>query len=83
VCDQGLGRMEPIDLPEPGCRRQGNWTVMAHVIADRLGMGAGDLPPNFHPAAVRVSGFCTPSGAGGATGDRRSWSGCAADRPLR
>jgi hypothetical protein len=28
----------------------------------------GDLPPNFHPAAIRVSGFCTPSGAGGATG---------------
>ncbi|MFH0303413.1 RNA-directed DNA polymerase, partial [Bradyrhizobium sp. 31Argb] len=27
---------------------------------------ATDLPLNFHPAAVRVSGFCTPSGAGGA-----------------
>jgi hypothetical protein len=34
-----------------------------------------DLPLNFHPAAVRVSAFCTPSGAGGATDDRRSWSG--------
>ena len=34
-----------------------------------------DLPPNSHPAAVRVSGFCTPLGVGGATGDRRSWSG--------
>jgi hypothetical protein len=36
---------------------------------------AADLPPNSHPAAVRVSGFCTPLGAGRATGDRRSWSG--------
>ncbi|WP_461344880.1 transposase [Bradyrhizobium sp. USDA 4451] len=34
-----------------------------------------DLPLNFHPAAVRVSVVCTPSGAGGATDDRRSWSG--------
>jgi ribonuclease BN (tRNA processing enzyme) len=34
-----------------------------------------DLPPNFHPVAVRVSGVCTPAGAVGATGDRRSWSG--------
>jgi hypothetical protein len=37
--------------------------------------GEVDLPPNFHPAAVRVSGVCTPAGAVGATGDRRSWSG--------
>lgn len=43
----------------------------------------GDLPLNFHPAAVRVSGFVrqvarveqrTIGGAG---------RGCAADRPLR
>jgi hypothetical protein len=34
-----------------------------------------DLPLSFHPAAARVSEFCTPSGAGGATDDRRSWSG--------
>ena len=34
-----------------------------------------DLPLYFHPAAVRVSGFCTPSGADGATDERRSWSG--------
>jgi hypothetical protein len=26
-----------------------------------------DLPLNFHPAAVRVFGFCTPSGEGGVT----------------
>lgn len=26
-----------------------------------------DLPLNVHPVAVRVSGFCTPSGAGGLT----------------
>ena len=25
---------------------------------------SGDLPPNSHPAAVRVSGFCTPLGVG-------------------
>jgi len=41
-----------------------------------------DLPPNFHPAAVRVWGFCTPSGAGGATGDRRSWSGLRSRSPV-
>jgi hypothetical protein len=34
-----------------------------------------DLPSKFHPAAIRVSGLCTPCGAGGATGDWRSWSG--------
>jgi hypothetical protein len=34
-----------------------------------------DLPSKFHPAAVRVSGLCTPCGAVGATGDWRSWSG--------
>ena len=34
-----------------------------------------DLPLNFHPAAIRVSGGFTPLGAGGATCDRRSWSG--------
>ncbi|MVT55735.1 hypothetical protein GPL17_35625, partial [Bradyrhizobium yuanmingense] len=39
------------------------------------GLLSNDLPLDFHPAAVRVSGFCTPSGAGGATDDRRSWSG--------
>ena len=37
--------------------------------------GAIDLPLNFHPAAIRVSADFTPSGAGGATCDRRSWSG--------
>jgi hypothetical protein len=31
-----------------------------------IGTSAGDLPLNFHPAAVRVSGFCTPSGTGAA-----------------
>jgi hypothetical protein len=41
-----------------------------------------DLPLNFHPAAVRVSGFCTPCGAGGATGDRRSWSGLRSRSPV-
>jgi hypothetical protein len=30
---------------------------------------------NFHPTAVRVSGGFTPLDAGGATCDRRSWSG--------
>ena len=49
------------------------------IIAYRMG---GDLPLNFHPVAVRVSGFCTPSGAGGATGDRRSWSGLRSRSPV-
>jgi hypothetical protein len=34
-----------------------------------------DLPLNFHPAALRASAGFTPWGAGGATCDRRSWSG--------
>jgi hypothetical protein len=34
-----------------------------------------DLPLNFHPAAIRASAGFTPLGAGGATCDRRSWSG--------
>ena len=34
-----------------------------------------DLPLSFHPAAIRVSAGSTPSGAGGATCDRRSCSG--------
>ena len=34
-----------------------------------------DLPPNFHPAAIGASAGFTPLGAGGATCDRRSWSG--------
>jgi hypothetical protein len=34
-----------------------------------------DLPLKFHPVAIRVSADVTPFGAGGATCDRRSWSG--------
>ena len=34
-----------------------------------------DLPLNIHPAAIRASAGFTPLGAGGATCDRRSWSG--------
>jgi hypothetical protein len=34
-----------------------------------------DLPPNFHPRAIRALAGFTPWGAGGATCDRRSWSG--------
>jgi hypothetical protein len=41
-----------------------------------------DLPPNFHPAAIRASVFCTPCGGGGATGDRRSWSGLRSRAPV-
>ena len=41
-----------------------------------------DLPLNFHPAAIRVSADFTPSSAGGATGDRRSWSGLRSRSPV-
>src|SRR6188768_3439218 len=41
----------------------------------RMGIHVGDLLPNFHPAAIRVSADFAPSGAGGAICDRRSWSG--------
>ena len=34
-----------------------------------------DLPLNFHPKAIRASAGFKPCGAGGATCDRRSWSG--------
>ena len=34
-----------------------------------------DLPLKFRPAAIRASAGCTPWGSGGATCDRRSWSG--------
>ena len=34
-----------------------------------------DLPRKFHPAAIRASADFTSLGAGGATCDRRSWSG--------
>ena len=34
-----------------------------------------DLPLNFHPKAIRASAGFKPWGAGGATCDRRSWSG--------
>jgi hypothetical protein len=34
-----------------------------------------DLPLNFHPAGIRASAGFMPWGAGGATCDRRSWSG--------
>lgn len=36
-----------------------------------------DLPLNFHPAAVRVSGFCTPSGAGWSKGRSAALVGVA------
>jgi hypothetical protein len=36
---------------------------------------AADLPLHFHPKAIRASASFKPWGAGGATCDRRSWSG--------
>jgi hypothetical protein len=38
-------------------------------------LAAIDLPRNFHPKAIRALAGFTPWGAGGATCDRRSWSG--------
>jgi SNF2 family DNA or RNA helicase len=46
------------------------WNPM--IVEQRIGR---DLLLNFHPTAVRVSGGFTPLDAGGATCDRRSWSG--------
>src|SRR5713101_5056763 len=56
-------------------RRRGGRPTLPTEIRKHIREMSIDLPLNFHPAAVRVSGFCTPSGAGGATDDRRSWSG--------
>jgi RHS repeat-associated protein len=36
---------------------------------------SSDLPLNFHPAIIRASAVCMPSGMGEATGGRRNWSG--------
>ena len=41
-----------------------------------------DLPPNSHPVAIRACPVDTPSGADGATGDRRSWSGLRSRSPV-
>jgi hypothetical protein len=49
--------------------------VAAVFSQQELGLVRVDLPLNFHPAAIRVSADFTPSGAGRATCDRRSWSG--------
>jgi hypothetical protein len=43
---------------------------------------ARDLPLTFHPAAIRASAGFTPCGAGGATDDRRSWSGLRSRSPV-
>jgi hypothetical protein len=51
-----------------------NENKSVHDYARMAGVG-GDLPLKFHPVAIRVSADFTPSGAGGATSDRRSWSG--------
>jgi len=53
------------------------------TVLDPQSLADLDLPLNFHPAAIRVSAGFMPSGAGGATCDRRSWSGFAeVVRPL-
>ena len=44
--------------------------------------GGSDLPPNSHPAVIRAFPVDTPSGADGATGDRRSWSGLRSRSPV-
>jgi len=48
--------------------------VRAQDLAKSIGkqLESTDLPPNFHPAAIRVSGVDTPGGANGATCDGRS-----------
>jgi hypothetical protein len=43
---------------------------------------AADLPLSCHPAAIGASAGVTPYGAGGATGDRRSWSGLRSRSPV-
>ncbi|WP_316190753.1 ABC transporter substrate-binding protein, partial [Bradyrhizobium sp. SZCCHNS2096] len=42
---------------------QGNGSSVGAALEDFV---ANDLPPKFHPAAVRVLLGCTPTGAGGA-----------------
>ena len=56
---------------DPVARRQ----PLLRPRGSRLVSRQCDLPLKFHPAAIRASAWFTPWGAGGATCDRRSWSG--------
>src|SRR6185312_15334155 len=63
--------------PQNVTQLQKAWEVHTGDVSD-----GSDLPPKFHPAAVRVRPGCTPIGAGGATGDGRSWSGLRSRSPV-
>jgi hypothetical protein len=53
-----------------------NMQLQRSPIVPGLGwIASGDLPLNFHPKAIRASAGFRPCCAGGATCDRRSWSG--------
>jgi hypothetical protein len=54
---------------------QPEWNSIADAGQRTVDFSATDLPLKFHPAAIRASADFTSSGAGGATCDRRSWSG--------
>jgi len=56
------------------------WKPEHHRAADRRGLR--DLPPNFHPAMIRVIGLVTALGAGAATGGRQSCSGLRRRSPV-
>jgi transposase-like protein len=72
-----------LDEPRSGTPRTIEDTRIEAVIVrtletrppDATHWSSRDLPLNFHPLAIRVSAGFTPSGAGVATCDRRSWSG--------
>jgi hypothetical protein len=53
---------------------KGACSLSRRAMLRKWGVG-DDLPLNFHPATIRASAGFAPWGAGGATCDRRSWSG--------
>ncbi len=66
-----IARRLPIDFPDDKTMRITAATVAASVprpTRTATPLISSDLPPKFHPAAVRVLLGCTPTGAGGATG---------------
>ncbi len=65
-----------------GMRQAKSYRVKKNASLGMLACFDLDLPPNSHPVAIRACPVDTPSGADGATGDRRSWSGLRSRSPV-
>ena len=69
-------RVVALTMEEPSGETT-HWTGAAMAKAARISVSSvrRDLPLSFHPTGLRASAGFTRWGAGGATGDRLSWSG--------